>query len=514
MLLKNLSKVNIQRLIVFGCFCVFFGMLFSKAVLSLSLVYFCVLSLLLGKESILFKQIRENNTLHYFLLFVGFYICSLFWSNDLHSSFSDIISKLHLIIFPIIWTILPKLESKNKTIILQLFAGMVILASLINFCIYQINYSPEKDIRSLALFVSHIRFSLFVSFTIFILLQIKTINYYQKIGIICCVLWLLFYTYYAQVLSGVLTLFIACIVLAINVLKSTHKSLKISALLFLLVTIISFTYLSINLFSNESKSILPKNLPKYTKLGHLYKHNLDSKAFENGYPLDCYINEQEMDSAWNLKSKIDLNSFDQNNFHYKTVLIRYLTSKGLTKDAEGVNKLTKSDIKNIEHGIPTILELKTGLQKRIYALKYELNSQQNPNGHSLLHRIEYWKTGWKIFQKNWLFGTGIGDYKNAYQKEYISQKSILEPKNRLESHNQFLGILIATGSIGLILFLLHITTTFYTFWNNKNKIAIAFYSICVASFLVEDTITTLAGMTFYSFFTGLFINISNSTNYK
>lgn len=169
--------------------------------------------------------------------------------------------------------------------------------------------------------------------------------------------------------------------------------------------------------------------------------------------------------------------------------------------------------KNIEQGIPTILALESGLKKRIYELQYELNSQQNPNGHSILHRIEYWKTGWSIVKQHYLVGTGIGDYKDAYQQAYIKSKSVLEQKNRLESHNQFLGILIATGSIGLFLFLFHIRTSFLQFWRNKNKIALLFYLICLTSFLAEDTLTTLAGMSFYSFFFGLFINNDQYKNY-
>ena len=510
MLLKNSSQEKIQKFIIFGCLIVFFGLLFSKAILSLSLVYFSVLFFLRGNYSNLFKQLKNNRSFYFFLIFIGYYTCSLLWSNNVNAGISDIISKINLISLPIIWTALPKLNNNYKSKILNVFAFMVIIASILNFAVYQLNFSPEKDIRSLALFVSHIRFSLFISFAIFILLQIKTTNYIQKICILLCVLWLLFYTYYAQVLSGILVLFVGCIFIAIIEIKSRYKWKKFSAIVFIAIAFISLIYLLFNLLSSEIQKIDKNNLPKYTKLGHIYAHDTTSNAYENGYPLDCFINESEMDSVWKLKSKINLNAYNQNDFRYKTVLIRYLTSKGLTKDAQGVNKLTKQDIANIEHGIPTILELETGLQKRIHILNYELNSQQNPNGHSILHRIEYWKTGWSIFKKHWLFGTGIGDYKNAYQKEYTSQKSILEPKNRLESHNQFLGILVATGSVGLILFLLHVFFTFSTFWKKKNKISLIFYSICITSFLVEDTLTTLAGMSFYSFFIGFFLNLTNS----
>jgi len=233
---------------------------------------------------------------------------------------------------------------------------------------------------------------------------------------------------------------------------------------------------------------------------------------ENGYPLNCFINEQELDSTWKTKSNIALNTHTKNDFSYHTVLIRYLTSKGLTKDAEGINQLSNKDIKNIELGIPTILNLQSGLENKINELHYQLNLFENPNGHSILQRLEYWKTGWSIFKKNWLIGTGIGDYKETYQQEYTKSNSILEPKNRLESHNQFLGIAIATGSLGLFLFLMHMTYTFRMFWQKKEELPILFLSICITSFLVEDTLTTLAGMSFYSFFNGFFISNNSIKN--
>jgi hypothetical protein len=82
----------------------------------------------------------------------------------------------------------------------------------------------------------------------------------------------------------------------------------------------------------------------------------------------------------------------------------------------------------------------------------------------------------------------------------------------LESHNQFLGIAIATGSAGLLLFLLHLTYTFRIFWQKKEVMPILFLSICITSFLVEDTLTTLAGMSFFSFFLGLFLTNNSIKN--
>ena len=511
MFLQKTNPKNTQLLLLVGCFLVLIGLLFSKAILSLSTAYLIIIFIALGNYSDGFNRIKKNKSLLLFILFFGYYIASLFWSNHIITGLSDLLSKCNLILIPIVLVALPVLSNKKKSNILQFFAGLVILESSINFSVFQLNFSPDKDIRTMSLFISHIRFSLFVVFAIFILAYQKQTKIGVKIINWLGIAWLLFYTYYAQVLSGVFVLSVSSIILLILGLKNSNKWVR-NFSYSSITTIILAVILGVVLFNNGKKEkINIKSYPKYTKLGHLYYHDTTSNAMENGFPLDCFINEQELDSTWKTRSNISLKAKTKNDFNYHTVLIRYLTSKGYTKDAEGINKLSYQDLKNIELGIPSILNLQKGLQNRINELHYELNSFENPNGHSMLQRLEYWRTGWSIFKNNWCIGSGIGDYKEIYQKEYDNLNSLLEQKNRLESHNQFLGIAIATGSIGLLLFLIHITYTFRMFWEKKEVLPILFLSICITSFLVEDTLTTLAGMSFFSFFIGLFIT-NNSIN--
>ena len=184
------------------------------------------------------------------------------------------------------------------------------------------------------------------------------------------------------------------------------------------------------------------------------------------------------------------------------VLYRYLTSKGLTKDAYGLRKLSKEDIRAIENGIPSILEINKGLVPKIEFYIKNFNLNKDPNGNSLLQRLEYWRIGSAIFLEHPVIGVGIGDYKASFIAEYKKRKTKLFLQNRLETHQQFLSIFIATGCIGGCLFLL----IFYFFIRqlSKNLLAIYFIGIIISSFLVEDTLTTLAGMGFFGLFYGVF----------
>jgi hypothetical protein len=223
---------------------------------------------------------------------------------------------------------------------------------------------------------------------------------------------------------------------------------------------------------------------------------------ENGNYIYTLICDKEIDSVWPKLSSIPLNQQNLKGYQTRMVMYRYLTSKALPKDAFGLQQLTQEDIRSIENGIPSILEVRSGIFSKINYYFKNLNQSEDPNGNSFLQRLEYWRVGSAIFLENPIIGVGIGDYKASFVDEYITRKTKLFPQNRLETHQQFLSILIATGCIGGCLFLL----TFYFFIRQslKNLLAIYFIGIILASFLVEDTLTTLSGMSFFALFYTLF----------
>jgi hypothetical protein len=506
MYLSSLTNTPLKRLRDFGVFSCMVGLVFSKAILSLSIVLLILTALFANDKKTRWNKHIHSKSIVFFILFYLFLCLSICWSNDKQTGVDQIIINLPLLLIPIALFTLPGYSKSTLKIISIVFVGLVVLSTCLNFIHYQFFLPLQTDIRSLSWSISHIRLSLFVCFSIFILIiYFPSTN--KHIFTVIALIWLFFYAYYSQVLSGVLCFITAGVFYLIHSL-TTHKNKRSKLILSsILLVIISFITFSLIYFINSNnQNIKPlKNIPTHTRLGNPYSHNHASHTYENGYPLDMFVCEKELDSVWNLRSKLNLDDRTSSDFRIRTVLIRYLTSRGLPKDAYGVNHLSKQDIVNIENGIASVLELQQGLKARLTSLSYELASK-NPNGHSMLQRLEYWKTGISIFKQYPLIGTGIGDYKHIYQLEYIRQKSILEPQNRLESHNQFLGILVVTGIIGFALFVLHIIFTFFTFWKNQQKLPILFYIICFTSFLVEDTLTTLTGMCFYSLFMGLFLN--------
>jgi O-antigen ligase len=184
-------------------------------------------------------------------------------------------------------------------------------------------------------------------------------------------------------------------------------------------------------------------------------------------------------------------------------LIRYLASKQLPRDADGVRKLTQQDIENIEFGRSSIHY--SGLMSRMHALRFEVNYANNPNGHSLLQRFEYWQAGFSLATSNWLIGVGSGDVQDAFNHHYEVSNSPLTEENRRRAHNQFLTYWISFGIIGLLLFLVLLFLFIRYNFQHKSLLGLLFIAIAISSFFMEDTLETQTGVTFFALFLGLFL---------
>ncbi len=505
----NLSKQKFHRLKFIGCLLFIIGILFSKAILSLTTVYFVVIVILSREYKNWSLKSLIKSTLFPFLFFVVWSLLSILWSKDIGTGFKVVLANVNFYIIPPLLVLTTPIEEKYKRYLLQFFGGLVLIISLINYFVFQFN-TEIVEIRKLSLFISHIRFS------ICIVIASVVLTYYAfkvqrnsiRLFLYFSVVWLLYYTYYSQVLSGVLGsfgVFVALII--IKYCKASSFRTK-GLIIFMSSTVcILITLFIFSLFNQDTKSLHLSELPTHTKQGNLYTHDIYSTESENGNLLNCYLCVNEMDSAWVKRSIFQLDRSNKQGFLNRTVLIRYLTSKDLPKDAEGVNALNEQDIKNIESGIPSILQLNQGMNARYYALKYELSQNDDPNGHSLLQRFEFWKTALYIVQKNPILGVGIGDYEKAYSTAYNELKSPLTVENRLGSHNQFIHTCVNFGIIGLLLFGWFLISTCSLLLKRGSFLSFIIFSVLICSFLVEDTLGTLTGMSLFSFFYGL--NLQN-----
>ncbi len=187
-----------------------------------------------------------------------------------------------------------------------------------------------------------------------------------------------------------------------------------------------------------------------------------------------------------------------------------MASRGiLKKDSTSFQKLSLEDIHSIESGVSNYKYIHiSSLNARIYETIWELDvylKGNNPSGHSMTMRIEFWKAGWHILKKHLWAGTGTGDVKQAFRDQYQTDHSKLDPRWQLRGHNQYLAIAIAFGLPGLLYFLASLVYPLLKDKMYRNYFYSLFWIIVVISFLTEDTLESQAGVTFYALFNALFL---------
>lgn len=493
---------------LFGISALAIGLPTSKVILSLATMLLLLNILLESNYRVYWQNIKSNRLFLILAAYWSLHLIGLLWTSDFGYAANDIRIKITLLVIPLVLTIKPIRSKKDLQLVLLLFVATLILTSLINFASYQhwIGNKIYLDIRELSLFGSHIRYGILIAvgagISLYYLWSLETAKKWILFPVL---IWLCYYTYYSQIISGLLALMVMFFTFFIflGFIKSTKAGLIVSFSLLLLLLVPIYL-----LFSSQSKenSIDITTLEKNTPLGNPYTHHLDKNSFENGRPIFAYVNESELKEAWNKSSNLDYDSLDKKDQYLRLTLLRYMTSKGLRKDGTDFLKLTQQDIEFIENGIASTQETKTGFPARLDGIRFQLNNSINPNGHSLLQRLEYWKTGWQIIKQNWIIGVGTGDVQVAFDAQYTKQQSLLLPENRLRAHNSYLTNWISFGIVGLILFLWMNLAFLKTHWKNRNFIPIMFILIALSTFLLEDTLETQMGVSFFAFFFGLYIS--------
>lgn len=446
------------------------------------------------------------------LVLISFYILhwiGFFYTSDFNYALKDIRIKLPLLFLPIVFATAKPLENFKVDRILQIFIAATLVSTLISLGYFL--FTEVNDFRNLSPLISHIRLSLNVCLAIFFAAYFIFKKYLGniKMQIILSVvmIWLVLFLLMVESLSGIIILCsVAVILLLYGIFRLQSKALKISSLIVVIaIPVIVFFYLknaAYEFFTPQNTDL--NNLEKYTEQHSLYLHDTISLLVENGNYIGLYICEPELRKEWNKRSKLDYDGKDEKNQTLKNTLVRYLNSKDLRKNAKSVISLSQADIRNIEMGIANVVyTYKFHIDSRLYKLFWEYQvakREDNPGGHSVIQRLEFWKTSLQIIKKNFWFGVGTGDIAQAYEDQYNEMNSKLPPQYRHRAHNQFLATFVTFGIVGLIWFLISLIypaialKKFYSF-----RYAV-FWITIVLSMLVEDTLETQMGASIFAFF--------------
>lgn len=482
------------------------GVAVSNVLMSIGAIWIISNWLIEAKFSEYKRRLVTSPEIILILVFLVYCILSIFWSDDFWYAFHDIRIKLPLLAIPLALSTGAPLEKKILHFLLFVFIGIVAYTALYNYLSFVAD-SGGKDIREMSRFISQIRFATLVDIALFSCIYLwmeRKMLWWQALPF---VVLFLFYTAYAQVLNGyILFALLSFASLVYFYFTSSKKVMKISILAgFILISAFTMFYLR-RVFStyHGTDKIVVSELEEFTVNGNPYFHDTLAAQTENGHYVWLYVQQAEMEKEWNRRSLIDYDSIDRKGQPMFGTLMRYLTSKNERKDSLAISKLSEDEISNIENGC-TGINMNSGVQSKIHAFLFEYEMYQggaNPNGFSLLQRLEHLKTAREILKDHWVFGVGIGDVDLIFQEYYTKTGSLLVKENRLRAHNQFISGWIALGIAGLLMMICWFVLPFLFKEKRDYFLMIVMLSLLVA-FSFEDMLETQAGATIFALFYSL-----------
>lgn len=507
-------KINHRNIYFCGLAIVVVGLPLSNFLMSFGQIILAINWFAEGHIINKFRDFFRNKTALVISSLFLLHLIGLIYSYDFNYALKDLRIKSPLFIIPIIISTSEAINRKKFITLMFIFIAAVIASTFASiYNLYEMNY---LDIREISAFISHIRLSLLICLSVFILLFfiVSSNNFVrlQKLFFLLIMLWLIVFLFILESLTGLSILLITAFLLAIiEFFKTRNKIIKIALVAGIIIVPVS-VFLYVNSIYKEFFGVpVDKEikLEKFTAHGNLYNHDTLSTEVENGHFVWRYICEHEMKEAWNKRSSFEYDRTDLKDQYLKYTLIRFLTSKGYRKDADGVNKLSDDEVLSVEKGIANVnCQKKHFLHSRIYETVWGYENYKitaDPNGRSVMQRIEYWKASLGIIKEHLMFGVGTGDMNLAFARQYDKMNSPLDKKWRFRSHNQFLSITVGFGLFGLLWFLATLIYPFLYKRVRKDYFYFVFFVIAMLSMIAEDTIESQAGLTFFVFFNTLFL---------
>ena len=479
------------------------------------------------------------------VLLVAFYlmhVVGLLWTTNFDYAMKDLRVKLPILVMPLVMSGMEPLDRKRFNLVMLVYVLSVFIATLFSSVSYWRH--DYDDIREISHFISHIRFCLNIIFCITIIgyylckSSVSTSSTTRKTQVPepvegpsklvpnfglktaidrffqwFLILWFVYQIYIFESLSGYVILAAVAILTAVYAFLRWQKgrgwriAMAVAALAVVVAAVVFVWHEVKPLLKVESVDFA--TLEKKTAQGNDYWHDTILNPVEDGKYVGLYYCRKELQEAWPQRSSLPLTGTTANGQDLEATLARYLTSKDLRKDAQGVMALTDEDVRNIEQGVANYNNWQhPGLRARLSSTLFEYGLYRkfnNPNGGSLSQRIEFTRASFHLIGRHPWLGVGTGDVPQAFRQAYDEIQSPLAEEYRFRAHNQYLAIAVAFGLVGLAFFLFVLLYPWFASRKNHTYLYMAFLCIMVLSMFPEDTLETQAGATLFAFFTALLL---------
>lgn len=445
-----------------------------------------------------------------FLSLFGIHVLGLAWTSAEGLSWGlDLVRiLLPVLTFGVVLSSTPRLSAGELRTILLWGAWSAVASTVICAIL------PSDGIvtyRGRSIFTSHIRLALMLCMAIAVFVYHLPRKWWQRLLHAAAIAWALYFlnalgSVQGIAILGALTLF--ALWLHSGSMAAPWRGMSRAALVLL-----PFAFASILAIILLRPPVLPmpedSGLGSYTAAGEPYTFDSTNPQMENGHLVWTWIAWDEVERTWPERSDLHLDSVDAQGRSLRGTLVRYMTSLELLKDSAGIMALSDADISAIEQGQHNAFAAqRSTLHGRVDELLFELGQYQaygRAEGHSVTMRLEFWRNGWAIAKANWITGVGTGDTQLAFDAMYEQMESSLAPRWRLRAHQQYLTLLISFGAVGLLWCLFAVCWSAWRLGAWQHPLFVAWAIIFGISCLVEDTLETQVGATFFAFYYALFV---------
>ena len=483
----------------------------SVALISIVAPALLVVWIITGDYKEKWNRLIHNKNALFLISIPLIYLIGLCFTNHLAIGLQEFNKSTYWFTFAFVLSSSPPISYKNTRRLLWVYILTVAIAAGVALCKLLLNDALLfSDFRKVT-WITHIAFSYQIAFVIWLILYFifnEKMVWLKKSVLFLLMVFLIFILFSLKSFNGYLyfgvTSFIALLMLIWKIKKKLLKFTLLGMIILISLLPVFYIYYCVQKFYNTTE-YHSDTIEKYTAQGNLYLHNFENSAKENGNYTGLFLCEEELIPLWNAHSDKSYQSTTENGYPLQSVIIRYMTSKGLTKDAEGFAQLSQEDIENIENEIPNYIyaENKLSIYPRIYETIWEIDQykiDKDPNRKSSAQRVEQFFLTIDIIKKHPWVGIGLGNNAQAYNDIIEESGSKLIGEITESAHNQYLNYFVRFGILGTLYILGVLGYIFFTGRKNNPFLLTTFFvSMLVVNF-GEANWETFVGINFFSFF--------------
>lgn len=141
---------------------------------------------------------------------------------------------------------------------------------------------------------------------------------------------------------------------------------------------------------------------------------------------------------------------------------------------------------------------------------FDVKSYNNIEEHSSTSiRYGVYNCAIQKISESWIIGHGIGDVKSELLNCYKKKSKVLTNEN-LNSHNQFFGILLSVGTVGLLIFIIPLLINLKLFFENRDYFAFCKLLMFIFFMFFENILDRQSGVILFAFL----LNFYTYKNFK